>query len=438
MALPPYLARHVDLGFDSDDVSTLIDAIESSQTSTIDDNSPHLPAEIVLQILEYIPIDHVLSFRAVCRAFRNCIDTRVLYSYLPRTELLGFVRELPSHLIEHDRERLRWICATFSHLEDADGPMKYHGAKWAGTHAVFRLDDAWYDTFCLLNLTSNPHLQANQIIAELALERTPPTYTALGWLVKLDRGVLEVDLGKTDIQDLGMWVDFTSRTVKVKWKTMLTNFLKSETCLKSTVEDKTFSDFSFGHIEDCLRAVRRRRIRSLLDLDQREDRVLAWQLRVLPGLFGNTFRTKLEDSYILESAEHEAVRHILEWRKAASRTQRERDYLVQLAEDRRTMVKELGELNELFGDWKLNMYDPSSEAVSYEKVYREKLSIQPFARLPYNACVWSDEIIAWEEQRVRKWQSQRNMRKMITELLTVSNETLNVPEDAFDSFSSDI
>jgi hypothetical protein len=62
------------MGFNEDDVAALIGAIESSQNPA--SSVEHLPAEILLHILEYVPVDHILDWRFVCRGFRDAIDGR--------------------------------------------------------------------------------------------------------------------------------------------------------------------------------------------------------------------------------------------------------------------------------------------------------------------------------------------------------------------------
>jgi hypothetical protein len=89
-AFPAYISRHMRLGFDSDDVAALLSSIDSSQEPG-SSRLPHLPAEILFQILDFVPIEYLLNWRLVCRGFRDAIDGPVLYDCLRRAELICYV-----------------------------------------------------------------------------------------------------------------------------------------------------------------------------------------------------------------------------------------------------------------------------------------------------------------------------------------------------------
>lgn len=444
MALPSYLSRHANLGFDADDISALLGSIQASQSESTAGELPHLPAEILLQILEFIPIDYVLDFRPVCKGFRNYIDTRVLYTHLRRTELLGFLGEDGvlqwGNNVEYsnDHEDLKWIHAKFSHVDDGDDPCRSN-PLWRGKYAVFRLDDNWYDA-CARAASFDMTVSSDMYdFLDYFGKRLPHAFQPLGWCVRLDHGVLDMDLGKRCQEDPGIWFDFKERTVRVVWKEMLTNFLKSETAIRKKM-DKTLlslSDFTFGHHEDCLRAVRRQRIRTTLDKDIKSDRLIAWGMRLLPQLFGKAhyYVNPVEELVHFIDNENQTIRWLLLWRKDATMGQTQRDYLKRLADDRRAMSAELQSLNELFGSWKLNMYDAETEPSSYHKVLLDRFKTRRFVHLPWNPLAWSDEQVAKEEQRVRKWKGQKGMRTKMADLLKESNEALDLPEDVFDDMS---
>jgi hypothetical protein len=88
--LPAYISRHMRLGFDSDDVAALLSSIDSSQEPG-SSRLPHLPAEILFQILDFVPIDYLLKWRLVCRGFRDAIDGPVLYDCLQRAEMICYL-----------------------------------------------------------------------------------------------------------------------------------------------------------------------------------------------------------------------------------------------------------------------------------------------------------------------------------------------------------
>jgi hypothetical protein len=71
-------------------------------------------------MLSFVPIDHILRFRTLCRAARDEIDTRVLYFYIHRTKLLSFpaMNDINDEFLETlDLRALSRGIATFSHLE---------------------------------------------------------------------------------------------------------------------------------------------------------------------------------------------------------------------------------------------------------------------------------------------------------------------------------
>jgi hypothetical protein len=116
--LPAYLSRHTTLGFDSDDVAALISAIDSSQGPR-SSKLPHLPAEILFQIVEFAPVDHILTWRLVCRGFRDAIDGPVQYEHLRRAQLVGY---LGPHA-QYPLNQLRYV-----HAHGHRG-YKYHGCQ---------------------------------------------------------------------------------------------------------------------------------------------------------------------------------------------------------------------------------------------------------------------------------------------------------------------
>jgi hypothetical protein len=98
-----YISRHLRLGFDSNDVAALINSIDSSQDSG-PSLLPHLPAEILFHILEFVAIDYVLTWRLVCRGFRDAIDGPVMYAHLQQAELIGYLgprHQYPLNQLRH-------------------------------------------------------------------------------------------------------------------------------------------------------------------------------------------------------------------------------------------------------------------------------------------------------------------------------------------------
>lgn len=442
MAFPSYLNRYVDLGFDADDVTALIDDIDASQRHEIVESEPsmlQLPAEVLINVLEFVPIGYIPRLRAVCKAFRDWIDTSVPYSYLTRTELYFYTGSSGVNIKREKRAQLRWMTASFSHLETPHRASNSQPkAKWSPSTAIFRLDPSgqWMQSALEDPKTSQELLNR---LPDLVRDRTPGSFAKLGWLVKVDQAVFDLDLGRRAKYKGAIQVDIENNIVRVKWKTMLRNLAKSEARLIKMMEEQPVCGFTFSNIEDCLRTVRRQRAGSQLDYNDKDDRMIAWQLRLLRPLFGMPDLTeKPDEQFDLGRVETHAIKHLLQFRKEAAMSKKDRSRLLQLAEDRRTMVEEMEELQKLFVDWKLNMYDMDLEPASYYLVSLQRENSHNFVELPSSPFAWSDEIIAKEERRVARWQSQKEMRTKMLDLLRESHETLNVPEDAFDDTFSDV
>ena len=87
---PSWLAHHLNIEWNEDDVDALLTSIDASQDATAP-TSHALPAELLLLIIEYIPVGYLLDIRLVCRGFRDAIDGRILYHHLQRTRLVVYL-----------------------------------------------------------------------------------------------------------------------------------------------------------------------------------------------------------------------------------------------------------------------------------------------------------------------------------------------------------
>ncbi|KAF2272675.1 uncharacterized protein EI97DRAFT_202782 [Westerdykella ornata] len=447
MAFPSYLSRYIDLGFDSDDVSALIDDIDASDLEYSESESEsestllRLPAEVLLNVLEFVPIGHILGLRLVCKAFRDWIDTRVLYSYLPRTQLYFYAGGAGVEIKSEKRAEVRWITASFSHLETPACSINTQPrAKWSSPTAIFRLDPNGHWMKSVLDIGDPKTIEELlDRLPEVARDRTPGSFAKPGWFIKVDEAVFDLDLGRKKKPSPEMHVDMERNFVRVRWKTMLKNLAKSEARLIQMLQEQPVCGFTFSHFEDCLRTVRRQRVGYLLDHNDKEDRMMAWQLKFLPPLFGIPDHNKgrPDPQFDLLPSEEYAIKHLLRFRKEAAMSEKERNRLLQLAEDRRTMMKEMQELQRLFVEWKLDMYDADLEPTSYYLVSLQREDVNKFVELPSSPFAWSDETIAKEERRIARWRSQKGIRMKMMDLLRESHEALNVPEDAFDDPFSD-
>ncbi|KAF2703500.1 hypothetical protein K504DRAFT_392336 [Pleomassaria siparia CBS 279.74] len=442
--LPSYLARHVPLGFDSDDVATLINAIDSSQmrgsqSTPTPPHLPHLPAEILLHILDHIPIHYLLDWRRVCRGFRDAIDGPVLYQHLQRTELIGYIgpqRTDSRNLSDEDYQQLYLLRARFLCVIDDNGTRprdpKQAGVKWSSRYATFNNEDGWFQK---LEELSRHDAQLKQgILGDLNPISAFHEFGTLQWCIKLDNAVLDVEL---PIQKEGLYLALNSESgvrIRLLWRDALLALLKSEAKMRKMLEDKKDCEFTFTLQEDCLRAVRRQRLRAALNQDDKEDRRTRWALGLLRPLFGKIRYDKAGHPWdLLERTEEKAMVMLKMLRREASLTAEELTHLKQLANDRATMAEELESMNELFATWKENLYSPVLRATTVAILSTERMP-----DMNANPLFWSDEMIYVEENRVRKWITQRKVVEQLVALLKSSNEALEAPEDAFDDLGSEI
>jgi hypothetical protein len=194
-------------------------------------------------------------------------------------------------------------------------------------------------------------------------------------------------------------------------------------CLRLTKTGS--SDFTYSHAEDCLRQVRRQRMHSILDLDNKVDRHLKWSLRLLCPLFAK--RGNNETS-TLQLTENQAINVLLFLRREASMNPRQIADLHQLNADLQEMEQEMDELDDSYDEFRTHMFP--------HQKYTCVMSRSP--HIPYNPIAWPEELRATVQQRVSKWHSQRKVMRQISALLNSSNQALAVPEDCFDDVFSDL
>ncbi|KAF2126596.1 hypothetical protein P153DRAFT_369292 [Dothidotthia symphoricarpi CBS 119687] len=437
--LPYYLAKHVNLGFNSDDLVALISSIESSQkpqTSAL----PHLPAELLLLILEYVPIDYVLDWRLVCRGFRDAIDGRVLYRYLQRAELIGTMGSRDSgrlsSLSDEEFDQIHLLRAPFLHIDNTAGEEKQEGPVWGREHAVFQIGDSWFQAFRQIggaaakdgDTVEDADTKWLNLLDRLELRRAEKGFGTLRWCLKLDHAVLDMDFPlEVGRNTFDVDVHLHKKSVRVAWKPMLFQFLKTERALRKLMKEERDPTFTFSRDEDYLRSIRRQRLHSSLDPENKVDRHIKWSLRLLPPLFG---KPSHDHALGLEDVENKAINLLLLLRREAAMSIRQLAYLRQLAEDRKNMDSELQELDQTFRDFKSNMSMPGFEF---------SFSMQPESEqnIPRNPIAWPDDLRSRIEERVAKWKSQKKAIEQMQVLLTASNETLAVPDDGFDDLDSD-
>ncbi|KAH7067522.1 hypothetical protein BKA63DRAFT_424228 [Paraphoma chrysanthemicola] len=438
--LPHWLSKHVTVTYDADDIAALINSIDSSQSAQ--SSSPHLPAEIVLRILEYVPVDHILDWRLVCRGFRDAIGGSILYHHLRRTELLGYVgpRDAPymSVLTDEQYDQLYLLRANFLGMSTADGAHipSFDGPIWGATHAIFKVDDSWMN--CLQafeNVAKRENREDDAMelwiwaLERLQMRRERDSFGNLSWCMKLDHAVLDADIPPYDVSN-AVWFQLGSNgklRIIVAWKDMLVRFFKTERALRRMLEQKQKCDFTFSHLEDCLREVRRHRLHTSLDPDKKADRRRKWSLRLLPPLFGKSGGHHSDE---LEPVENLAVNALLLFRREAAMSSKQISYLRQLDHDRQAMDKEMEQLDQAFKRFKSHMTSGLEFGIDLPTRMEDSLPRDPIA--------WPDELCVVVEERVSKWKSQRRVIQQIHALLSSSNEALAVPEDSFDDLGSQL
>jgi hypothetical protein len=430
--LPQWLARHVGVGFDQDDVAALVDSIDCSQTSPF----PHLPAELLLQILEHVPVDYLLDWRIVCRSFRDAIDGRILYHHLRRTQLIGYVgtqETYPlSRLEDAQYERIHLLRANFRGMA---GPRSTRGALWANTHAVFDMDTDWFDALAEIGGTAGRHGDAIEdadprwldLLDRLELPLADEPYGTLRWCFKLDHAVFDLDIPLFGRTLFDVHVSFRRRTIRVAWKDMLMRLLKTERALRRIMENTLGCKYTFTHAGDCLREVRRQQMRAACTRDNKADRRALWALRDLCPLFGKHQHGRMGLPQILEDL---AIDVLLLLRREAALTSRQLAYLRQLHREFQTMQNEIKGLNDGLCDFTAHLSLPGSDFTA--------ILSRSDSNIPPNPVAWPDDLRASVEERVGKWKSQRKVMAQISALLSASNEALAVPEDSFDDLGSDI
>jgi hypothetical protein len=237
--LPRYLARHMKLGFDSDDVAALIGSINSSQTPE-PSPFPHLPAEVIFVILECIPIHYILPCRLICRAVRDYIDGPICFQYLNRAQLIGYLG--PQYDSADQREKMSYPRAHFDRLDEMPKVERSGGervAKWSGTRAIFKIEEKWMELYNRVHQLTMTLAQDKtpwlDLVEKLKVRRDEDSYGTIRWCLQLDQAVLELDYPVEALRD-SFTVDLTNGTIVVYWKRLLLRFLKTEALFQKTVE----------------------------------------------------------------------------------------------------------------------------------------------------------------------------------------------------------
>ncbi|KZM27294.1 uncharacterized protein EKO05_0005573 [Ascochyta rabiei] len=433
--LPSWLANHLNIEWNSDDVDALLTSIDASQSSSLP-VLPHLPAELLLHILEYVPVDYILDWRLVCRGFRDAIDGRILYHHLQKTKLIGYLGQRTSanmmRLSDDAYERLHLVQAEFEFLEGLQSgscQKRQPGPPWASTHAVFKIDPQWHRTYDLCNIGAG-FPSRSRMLRQLTTYRAGQGFGTLVWAISLGTAVLDLDFPfAPDRHTFDMTVE-SDGTVHVEWKPMLSRFIKTETAFRRLMDKKLGSKITFSHTEDCLRAVRRQRLHAALDPKDKIDRHIKWSLRLLRPLWGSV---QYHDPSTLDPVEADAVGVLLLLRRTAALSERQLEHLHQLAADYNCMVKTISDLSQFVENLDSQLL-VSGQHTRYLSIPQRHFQIESVSS---NPVAWSDELRTKIETRVQRWRAQRSLIEQMQTLMIMSQEALAVPEDAFDVAGSD-
>ncbi|KAG9191328.1 hypothetical protein G6011_09416 [Alternaria panax] len=435
-ALPSYLRRHIQLGFTHDDVAALISSIDSSQAPPSSSNGnptlAHLPAELLLQVLEHVPVDYVLDWRL-------------------RTQLVGYMgrRSEPvmQDLDEEEYESIHLIEADFIRVEEEEGETTCQQEKrpiWSSKHAVFKIKDEWYRAFRDVNgLETEPGDTINHVerewdgvLGRLAFLQEED-FGQLRWCIRLDHAVLDLDF---PVHKAGLHLDFDTNlhtgSIRVAWKAMLVRFLRTERALRVLMEQKRDSPFTFSHHEDCLRSIRRTRlIDSLTPLPTttparaQRDRAILWSMRLLRPLFGTPPE---RHTTILNDVEDNSICVLLLLRRTAALTSTQLSYLHNLHTTYLSLESSLRSLDETYTEFKSYLSMPG-----FQTNILLPYAISNARGLPRNPVAWSDELRLRIECQVKRWEAQGEVLEKVRELLEGSCEAMAAPEDGFDELGSD-
>jgi len=256
--LPSWLSRHFNLGFNDDDISALIDSIDSSQNPP--SSIPNLPAELLLHVLEYVPVDYILDWRLVCRGFRDAIDGRTLYHHLRRTQLIGFVGPRTHwplrNLTVEQYDRMQFLDAKFDHVKDSPGSTYTQQESrpiWSTTHAVFKIDMSEFVADSSTGVAGSRYDSTieyadtiwRNAVSRLELTGVEEGFGTLRWCIKLDRAVIDLDLPlEAGRHSFHVAVDMNKCTVTVAWKDMIFRFLKTEAALRRMLDQVNRPSFT--------------------------------------------------------------------------------------------------------------------------------------------------------------------------------------------------
>lgn len=224
-----------------DSLSQSLNASQSPSTTAL----PVLPAEILLNILEYVPAAQLLDLRLICRSFCTAIKTSVFYHPIQQAELIGYLGsphsdDMINELSPEDYWRLALVRAPFLALDGGHSGQ----ALWEPTSAFFRPEKAWTDTLHKIDEFYLGKPYKDLALERLALENPPSVYSQLRWCVKVGGVALDIGIpdGLVKPTEILVWdFDEGSLILVTDWKALLWNLFREERALDVLLEKVCFA-----------------------------------------------------------------------------------------------------------------------------------------------------------------------------------------------------
>jgi hypothetical protein len=194
------------------------------------------------------------------------------------------------------------------------------------------------------------------------------------------------------------------------------DFFCEERALFKLLQETRQSNFTYNHLEDCLRDMRRRHFDTHVHPDGFD--VCCWKqaFQILPPLFGKPshhFGDEIEDFEILDvkQAEDDAVHTIMIFRREATVSSREQAALYKLMEERDYMRKEMRSIDDVFKSWQESILGLPKNTFPCLVISDAETEDDGDS----NPLTWSKEKLAKTRESVRKWKRQQLNIQQITD-----------------------
>ncbi|KAF1949072.1 hypothetical protein CC80DRAFT_280807 [Byssothecium circinans] len=415
---------------------------------------PTLPTEVLLNILEQTSGAHLLEHRQWNKAYSNAIPTRIFYHHIQQAEVIGYLGprkpsygliagndsyEMMELLSLEEYWKIAYVRCRFESLD----PCKDGQAKWDPVGATFRPDPAWSDLFRHIGGSMEGSSWRAHTFDCLDLNTQPAHHGQLRWIVKvgdaaLDWGIKDKFLKETDVIPMLDEKDGSLVVRVTNWKNMLWNFFREEKALSEMLQETRFSQFTYGHLEDCLRQMRRTRLHADLDCRVSKDRHLARKIGKMKPLFAKDRYFKLSADFGgVEGIENDYVNTIMMLRREAVLTGRGKEALFQLVRDKAELRQEMRKFDDTYKQWQANIlnmpkrsYEHSSSSSSSSSDSEEEDSdgVNPLA--------WSDEKVAKERKALSYWRDNQKMIRAMSTFFHSTNAAMDKSADAFGEYES--